>query len=239
MINDEGALTETVKMMLSTYREILQMLTQFHAEYAIEASYYLDEDERCGAVWKLSGQSLAHAMTLIELLDQGYTLQTWPVLKAIHEANTLLAAVVDEKEDHLLQLWLESKEIPQKEARIAMERMQSQGSKELKTAGLKVDGIDVARLKIYKALCERAHHRRSIVDQAVDYENRTMIYGPDPRVDFRFRYAKIAGVQVAEVLLLVGLGLAFLYGRDFYKRLVEPAHEMYSVFLGVVDNTDL
>jgi hypothetical protein len=50
------------------------------------------------AIWKLGGESLAHCRALLDMLRDGYTGQTWPTMRAIHESNRLLGAVVDPEE---------------------------------------------------------------------------------------------------------------------------------------------
>ena len=47
------------------------------------------------------------------MLQGGYTAQTWPTMRAIHEANRLLGAVVDPDEERIGRRWLADEEVKQ------------------------------------------------------------------------------------------------------------------------------
>ncbi len=76
----------------------------------------------------------------------------------------------------------------------------------MRAAGLEPVTEDVEQFtqKIYKGMSKAAHHQRSLVDEAIDAENRTMIYGPDPRDDRRVAFTVYAGAFIHEVALLAG-----------------------------------
>ena len=94
-------------------------LEHHHAGAVSQAAADLNADERPNAIWKLSGQSLALTRAYVDLLKDGYTAQTWPTMRAIHEANRLLGAVADPDEDGIVRRWLADQEIKQAEARLS------------------------------------------------------------------------------------------------------------------------
>src|SRR5205085_519237 len=107
---------------LEFYRQTLDWLLAHHKNFAHGTSHDLGEAERPNAVWKLSGEAIAYASALVELLNLGYTGQTWALMRAIHEVDRLLVAVTDENEDRIVRRWLDNKEIKQKDARAAEQR---------------------------------------------------------------------------------------------------------------------
>ena len=168
---------------LTFYRQTLEWLIHHHEAFASTTQHDLAEDERHNAVWKLSGQAIAFARALVELLDRGYTGQTWALMRAIHEVDRLLVAVTDESEERIVRRRLANQEVKQKDAREAEQRQATRVSEQMAEAGHEPIGQDVAELsrQIYRVMSAAAHHQRVIVDEAIDHQNRTMIYGPDLR----------------------------------------------------------
>src|SRR4051812_11848535 len=101
---------------IAFYRENIKWLIAHHADFAQKAKLDLATDERANAIWKLSGQALSHATALIELLDLGYTTQTWPAMRAIHEVDRLLIAVCDPEEERIARRWSSGQEVAQRDA---------------------------------------------------------------------------------------------------------------------------
>jgi DNA-binding PadR family transcriptional regulator len=89
--HDQRLIAETLKF----YRETVGWLEQHHAEYARKAELDLVGNDRPSAIWKLAGESIGAARALVDLLDAGYTTQTFPMMRSIHESNRLLSAVAD------------------------------------------------------------------------------------------------------------------------------------------------
>lgn len=237
MTGDEGREMRVIAETITFYRQSLEWLAKHHADYGQKSTHDLLEDERPNAVWKLSGQSIAHAMALVDLLERGYTGQTWPLMRAIHEVNRLLVAVTDVEEETIVRRWLADQEVKQAKARAAEERQAKRISEQMQAAGGKPIEADVGALsqQIYRLMSKAAHHQRSIIDEAVDHENRTMIYGPDPRVDRRLEYLGFAGLLIQEVLLLAGDALSFLWGPPFYQDHLAPILERFATVLDGLD----
>jgi hypothetical protein len=189
---------------LAFYRQTLEWLAHHHAHAASETKHDLAAEERDNAVWKLSGQAIAYAFALVELLDRGYTGQTWALMRAVHEVDRLIIAATAEGEERIVRRWLRNQEVAQRDAREAEQRQATRVSEQMTAAGLEPLDADVGALSrtIYRGMSAAAHHQRSIVDEGVDHESRTMIYGPDPRQSERLAYAAFAGALIHEVLLI-------------------------------------
>lgn len=216
---------KTAEAALQFFGETLDWLEGHHARYAEVTTHDLDADERGNATWKLSGESLAHSRTLLSMLRDGYTAQTWPTMRAIHESNRLLGAVVDPEEERIAERWLADQEVKQHEAREAEEREAERIAEQMKEAGLEPMVVDVAGLArtIYSGMSKAAHHRRAVVDESVDAEARAFTYGTDPDPARRLEFVIFAGALVQEVLLKVGDALCALWGRpDFFLEHLEP-----------------
>ena len=91
-------------------------------------------------------------------------------------------------------------------------------------AGLEPLSTDVGQLSrtVYRGMSKAAHHQRSIVDEAIDPDRRTMIYGPDPRVRQQLEFVIFAGALIQEVLIKVGDALSVLWGPGFYSDHLQP-----------------
>jgi hypothetical protein len=210
---------------LQFFGQTLDWLEGHHSHWAEVTTHDLDADERVNAIWKLSGESLAHARAYIGMLEGGYTAQTWPTMRAIHEANRLLGAVVDPEEERIAMRWLADQEVKQSEARAAEEREAQRIAEQMKEAGLDPPAVDVAGLSrtIYSGMSNAAHHRRSVVDESVDAKARTMTYGTDPDPARRLEFAIFAGAMIHEVLLKVGDALCALWGDPgFFVDHLQP-----------------
>src|SRR5688500_7210359 len=107
--------TQVTQETLTFYRETLEWLSHHHVAAAARTEHDLAADERENAVWKLSGQAIAYAWALVELLERGYTGQTWALMRAVHEVDRLLGAVTDENEERIVRRWLANQEVKQKE----------------------------------------------------------------------------------------------------------------------------
>jgi hypothetical protein len=206
---------------LSFYRATLDWLIQHHSAYAEKTSHDLGEDERHNAIWKLSGQSISQGLVLVELLDRGFTGQTWPTMRAIHEVDRLLVAVNDPEEERIARRWLADQEVKQKVARQAGQRQAMRFAEVMRAAGEDpfIENIELLSQEIYRVMSRAAHHQRLIGDEAVDHEARTMVYGSDSREHIRLEYVAFAGTLIQEVLLLVGDALITLWGPQFVEHL--------------------
>jgi len=226
-----------VQESLAFYGQTLDWLEAHHADYAVKAELDLGADERLNAVWKLSGQSLSLSRTLLALLADGYTSQAWPVMRAIHEANRLLGAVADSEEEQIVRRWLADQQVKQSEVRAAEQREADRISKQMQEAGLEPLAHHVEELSrvIYRRMSKAAHHQRSVVDEAVDAEARTMIYGPDPRGERRLEFAVFAGSLLQEVLIKVGDALSLLWGPPFYRDHLTPMLERYQKMMDALE----
>jgi hypothetical protein len=237
MTGDEGREMRVIAETITFYRQSLEWLAKHHAAYGQKTTHDLLENERHNAVWKLSGQSIAHATALVDLLELGYTGQTWPLMRAIHEVDRLLVAVTDVEEETIVRRWLADQQVKQAKARAAEQRQAKRISEQMQAAGDKPIEDDVGALsqQVYKLMSKAAHHQRSIVDEAVDHDSRAMIYGPDPRVERRLEYLGFGGLLIQEVLLLVGDALSFLWGPPFYQDHLAPMLERFATVLDGLD----
>jgi hypothetical protein len=223
---------------LEFYRDTLRWLEGHHTQYAQKTTHDLSADDRRNAIWKLSGESIAHATGLVALLEQGFTGQSWPAMRAVHEANRLLIAVNDLQEERIPRRWLADQEVKQAEARAAEQRQVARIAEEMRAAGVPPLTEDVEQFtrQIYRGMSRTAHHRRSVVDESVDPGARTFIYGPDPRPDRRLAYAIYAGSLLHEVLLHVGDGLTVLWGPAFYPEHLVPMLRNFEGTLALLDS---
>lgn len=216
----ETALASTLRF----YRETLDWLAGYHADYGRVSTHDLAADDPRNAIWKLSGEAISQAVALVELLAQGFTGQTWPAMRAVHEADRLLVAVTDPNAARISRRWLVDQEVKQSEARKAEQRQAERLAEEMRSAGRQPIAEDVAQFsrQIYGGMSRAAHHRRSVVDESVDHQQRTFIYGSDPRPERRLAYALYAGALIHEVMLLVGDALSALWGPTFYQERLVP-----------------
>ncbi|HEX2071190.1 MAG TPA: hypothetical protein VHF90_06030 [Thermoleophilaceae bacterium] len=212
---------------LDFYRDAIGWLADRHATWGIDTPPGIDSEDREPAVWKVAGDVIAQATALVDQLEDGYTQQTLPLIRSIHEGSRLVAVLANPEEDAILRSWLANKEIKQSELRKAQEREAKRVAAEMREAGIDPGNIEnVAELSrtIYGRLSKGPHHYRQVVDEAVDFEARTMVYGPDPRIHRRVDYLAAVGPILQEVLLLVGDALSFLYGPNsgFYVEQLRP-----------------
>jgi hypothetical protein len=144
-------------------------------------------------------------------------------MRAVHEADRLPAAVTDPHEERIALRWLTDQAVKQAEAGAAEQRQTARIAEEMRAAGQRplAEDIEQSSQQIYRGMSHAAH-RRSVVDESVDHDARTLIYGPDPRPDRRLAYAIYAGALVHEVLLLVGDALSTLSGLAFYQERLVP-----------------
>jgi hypothetical protein len=76
---------------------------------------------------------------------------------------------------------------------------------------------------IYSGMSKAAHHRRSVVEESVDREARSMTYRTDPDPARRLEFVIFAGALVQETLLKVGDALCALWGRPrFFVEHLQP-----------------
>lgn len=217
--------TKAADAALLFFDQTLDWLEGHHSHYAEVTTHDLDAAERVNAIWKLSGESLAHSRTLLDMLGDGYTAQTWPVMRAIHESNRLLGAVIDLDEERIVERWLADQEVKQRDAREAEERQAKRIAQQMKEGGLEPSAVDIADLArtIYAGMSKAAHHRRSVVDESVDAKARTFTYRTDPDSSRRLEFVIFAGTMVHEVLLTVGDALCALWGRPgFFLEHLQP-----------------
>jgi hypothetical protein len=218
------------------YRETLDWLAHHHAGVAKASTHDLDADDRWSAVWKLSGTSIGHGYALVEMLSAGFTGQTWAMMRSVHEVNRLLAAVTNLDEERIPRRWLADQEVKQSAARKAEQAEAQRISEQMQKAGLDaLPDVGGATREIYKQMSKAAHHQRSIVDEAVDAEARTMVYGPDPSSARRLAFATYAGALLHEVLLLVGGALALVWGPGFYAEHLKPMLASMEDMLSTLD----
>jgi hypothetical protein len=223
---------------LRFYRETLEWLAFHHTQFVESTTHDLAAAERVNAVWKLSGESIAHAIALVNLLEQGFTGQSWPAMRAVHEAVRLLVAVTDEQEERIPRRWLADHQVKQQEARAAEQRAARRIAEEMRAAGVEPvsDDVEAFTQQIYRAMSRAAHHQRSIVDEAIDHEARTFIYGRDPRPDRRLAYIVFAGALIRDVLLHAGEAINVLWGPPtFYVKHLVPMLERFDRTLQALD----
>ena len=228
---------EAIASTLTFYRDTLRWLESHHTQYTQKTSHDLAADERRNAIWKLAGESIAHATALVALLELGFTGQCWPAMRAVHEANRLLIAVNDPHEERIPRRWLADQQVSQAEARAAEQREVARIAEEMRAAGVQPPTEDVEQFtrQIYSGMSRAAHHQRSVVDESVDHAARSFVYGPDPRPDRRLAYAIYAGALVHEVLLHVGDGLTSLWGPAFYPEHLVPMLRNFEGTLAMLD----
>jgi hypothetical protein len=217
------------------------MLVHHHAQYAARTDHDLAANERVNAAWKLSGQSLAYSYALVELLERGYTGQTWAVMRAIHEVDRLLIAVLSPVEERIPRRWLANQQVRQEDARAAERREVERVTQLMVAAGAEAPEVEVGELsrQIYRSLSMAAHHRRVVVDEAVDHEHRTMTYGADPRASAQLAFTAYAAGILHEVLIHVGDALSQLYGPPFYRDQVMPQLRQFEEVVDTLDSYEL
>jgi hypothetical protein len=241
LAQDRPSPARITEVTLGFYRDTLDWLSQHHADAAARTDHDLAANERENAVWKLSGQAIAYAYALVELLERGYTGQTWALMRAIHEVDRLLLAALNDEEERIVRRWLENKEVKQSEARKSEQRHARRINEQLTEAGEEPLGVDPGELsrEIYSGLSAAAHHRRSIVDEGIDHKNRTMIYGPDPRDRERLDFTAFAGQLIHEVLIAVGGALSYLGGPAFRPQQLQPMLDQFEEALKALDAYEL
>lgn len=224
---------------LTFYRETVNWLEEHHADYARKTELDLAGNDRPSATWKLAGESIGAARALIDLLNAGYTTQTFPTMRAIHESNRLLGVVADPEEEEIAKRWLADREVKQSEAREAEQRQADRIAERMKAAGVEPPP-EVKQLtqKVYRGLSKAAHHQRSVVDEAIDFEAGVMIYGPDPRTARRLEFVIFTGTLIQEVLVKVGDGLCALRGPGFYDGHLLPMLKRFQEMLDALELID-
>jgi hypothetical protein len=241
LAQDKPSPARITQVTLGFHRDTLDWLSQHHADCAARTDHHLAANERENAVWKLSGQAIAYAYALVELLDRGYTGQTWALMRAVHEVDRLLVAALDDQEERIVRRWLEDKEVKQNDARMAEQRQAERIDEQRTEAGEEPLGVDPGELsrEIYSGLSAAAHHRRSVVDEGIDHQNRTMIYGPDPRDSVRLDFTAFAGQLIHEVLITVGGALSYLGGPTFRPQHLQPMLDRFDEALKALDAYEL
>jgi hypothetical protein len=218
-------ITPRIQGHLVTYRMVLDALIEAHQRIADTMDFDIGGRTRWTAVWETSGRCLGLCNCLIAQLQGGFASETVPTLRAIHEADQLLAVLIGPGEEQLLRQWLDDTNyVKVVTARAAAARIEKPYIAELKKRGIELEGDQSAlSTEIYDVLSKPAHNMRVGFAESVSSELRRFSYGshPDPRQ--RAVHVEYAGQLVEEVTLLVGRAFATRFlGRGFYEETIKP-----------------
>lgn len=212
---------------LELYGSLITFLAENHARLGKVTSGDLSASESWNACWKMSGYILGLQNAVMALLQARLVRQAWPMFRAVHEAHRLLAAML--ADEAFAQKWLADREIKQSEARKVEEAHALEMQVHMRDAGIEIEGdIGSATRELYGRLSDGAHHRRSVVDEAVNHEARILAYGPEPDPRKRMTSVAYAGSLLYETGLHVGDALgqmiksASLYEGPFFIEEVKP-----------------
>lgn len=107
MEDDSRSVIEPIlKAHVTTYRVILDALIAANAVFPDTSDVDLTASTRAGALWSLCNRDLSLALNAVGQVEAGYGIEMYPTLRAIHEANRLIAVFADPEEDALLRTGL-------------------------------------------------------------------------------------------------------------------------------------
>lgn len=220
-------LQPTLQAVLENCRIALKALADQHAYLADHLDMDLDGDTRWAARWRLSAAAIAYANALVDLTDGGYGDIALPTSRALYEALGVLGVINDDREQAILDRWLEDREIQPKKVRAAAERQAKRTAEEAAEHGVELDLQDIsgAMEQIYGILSDVSHARRSGLRGIVSTSLRQATYREhsDP---LQRAHAAVSTILAVEATILgVGDALAAFYGRPFFAQVIKPIQD--------------
>lgn len=208
---------------LSSYREILELLSGYLTIPLDTSTLDLSADTRWTALWQLSARSIALTHGLLAQVEQGLGVEAYPTARTIHEANRLIQVFCDPDEDDLLREWLNDRALKASVIRRAMARIEKRRNANRTAAGEPSGPSQIALHEaLYTALSESAHLRRSSTELGVSITRRTIVTGPNPDWGVRAYFTGWAGAVTYEVADTVLRAFATAGGSWFWTDVAKP-----------------
>lgn len=195
-----------------------------HVVEATDLELGFDAGSRYLALWEATAAALGLASALVDLVALGYHAQTMPTYRALHELLGVVSVLSDDQETTFLAAWLENGEVRPHEVRDAASRAAQRLAERMTAAGLPGEVADpsVFMRELYGPLSDSSHGRREAVRAYVSEDLRLALTGPHPAASIRIHFVESSLQLILEVVLVVGLALAELYGGSFYPERIAP-----------------
>lgn len=161
-------------------------------------------------------------MNLLDQVERGYGVETYPTARAIHEANGLIRIFCHDEEDDLLRQWLRGHTPKPSAVRRAIARIERRDDARRQEQGLPaVEPIREVEEPLYRALSEGGHLERESLEMSVSHSRRLMVVGRSSDWGMRAYFASFGGGAVWEIAWTLGSVFSMFLGRDFGESLVE------------------
>lgn len=101
---NEAVIQPRIEAQLTAYRAALDDVIRLHTMVANETDLDLVGASRQAAGWQVSGRVLSFLEAAMALVRAGFASEVAPMLRSIHEANQLLRALANHRDNSLLRL---------------------------------------------------------------------------------------------------------------------------------------
>jgi hypothetical protein len=220
------AISADLDSALVVARDAIAQLAERH-QHVVEVTDLdlgLAAGNRYLALWEATAAAIGLASALRELVVLGYHAQTMPTYRALHEILGVVSVLSDEQEEAFLASWLANGEVRPREVRAAASRTAQRLRDRLAATGLTDEVADpsIFMRGLYGPLSDSSHGRREAVREYLSEDLRLALSGPHPAASIRIHFVENFLQLVLEVVLVVGLALAGLYGGSFYAERIAP-----------------
>lgn len=215
--SNRAILEPLIEAHLSSYDLALTELERAHRLIADQTDLELDAERREAALWLVLGRCIGLARAGRALVAAGFTLESVPVLRSMHEAARLLALIGHPGEDDVVDRWLHGRKLSRGDVMAAIRRQEEAARLDMIKEGIAPPGRTGAYFEgQYGRWSEIAHHRRRHMLDQVSVPARIMATGP--HLDWRARASAVDhfGWYVTELVSTGGYAIARLLGPEWF-----------------------
>lgn len=203
---------------LDSYQAAISELALGHEIVGNDMAFDLVGDTPQSATWLLTGHGISMAHAALGLLRQGYGMEAAPLMRALHETNRLLSAVMHA--DDLLAAWLRDRgQLRFKDVQRAVEGWEQMMREQMIRDGEAPPASTKTHAdRTYALLSDYVHGRRASLVDRVSVPGRYMPIGPHPDVRVRAAVVSEFGIFLANLLTVGGSAIARFLGREWFDR---------------------
>lgn len=214
-----------VEAHVAAYRVVLHGLRAVLAVLPDTSDMDLTASTRASALWSLCNRDVSLALNVVGQVEAGYGVEIYPTVRAIHEANRLIAVFADREEDALLRRWIRGETPKPAAVRKAMSRSLDRENARRRASGeTPIKPMREVEERIYKALSQGGHLARDSLALSVSHSRRMMVVGPTPDWGVRAYFTSFVGGVVAELIWACGRANAVAVGTDLAVQFYDWAN---------------
>lgn len=215
-----------IDLHLDAYCLVFDELEGAHRFVADQTDLNLGEHTRALAVWLVSGRCISQAKAVICLLRNQFVNDVAPLLRGLHEANRLLAALIHAPDDFVRKWWDDKSWTRHKKVLAALDEWEREARVSMVRNGIRPPGATKEVLaQLYGRISEVSHHRRRHVEDTMSRPNREMPLGPHPCARVCAAVVGQAGPIFSESVTMAGNAMGHLLGREWFVERFEPAFQ--------------